>query len=72
VDHEVFLALDHVNGGGRKHRKQRGGNYGVYKDAIAKHDPDRFRILCHNCNFAIHQFGACPHSLAREHSYGKQ
>ena len=60
----VFLALDHVQGGGTQHRKERGGNYGVYVDALKTHDPDRFQILCHNCNMAKHTLGICPHQLA--------
>lgn len=62
--HETFLALDHVNGGGQKHRHSRGGNYGVYKDALLANDPTEFRVLCHNCNFAIYQCGLCPHDFS--------
>ena len=58
----AFLALDHVDGGGQKHRRQRGGSYGVYKDALKSYDPDRFRTLCHNCNMATGLYGACPHN----------
>jgi hypothetical protein len=63
-EQEVFLALDHINGGGRQHRRERGGSYGVYKDAIEANDPKRFRVLCHNCNMAYHISGICPHQLA--------
>jgi len=62
-EHEAFLALDHVNDGGQKHRKQR-SIYGVYKDALAANDPKEFRVLCHNCNMAYHTCGICPHQLS--------
>jgi hypothetical protein len=54
-----FLSLDHVNGGGRQHRKTikirwwewlRKNNY-----------PIGFRVLCHNCNQSIGIYGYCPH-----------
>lgn len=64
-EQEAFLALDHVNGGGQKHRRERGAQ-GVYRDALAAYDPDRFQVLCHNCNFATHTCGVCPHTLAKE------
>jgi len=59
-DEYMFLALDHVDGGGKSHRNQR-GSYGVYKDAIESYDPNRFQILCHNCNMAKGLYGECPH-----------
>lgn len=62
IDEEVFLALDHVKNGGTAHRKQC-GTRGVYLDAISKYDPERFQILCHNCNFAKFRNGICPHQL---------
>jgi hypothetical protein len=56
-----FLAIDHINGGGTQHHKQirtpivrwlRKNNY-----------PEGFRVLCHNCNQSLGQYGYCPHSL---------
>ncbi len=57
----AFLALDHINGDGQKHRSER-GSYGVLKDALGSYDSSRFRILCHNCNMAMGLYGACPHN----------
>ena len=57
---EAFLALDHVKNDGSKHRKER-GFYGVYKDAL-NYNPERFQVLCHNCNHAKYTRGSCPHS----------
>lgn len=55
-----FLALDHINGGGNKHRREIG-----YKDmikwAIKNKFPNIFQLLCHNCNMAKSLYGNCPH-----------
>ena len=58
-----FLCLDHIRGGGCRHRREihKGGGVGFYS-WIRKHDfPKGFRVLCHNCNLAIGFFGSCPH-----------
>lgn len=58
--HREFLALDHVNGGGTKHRaavKQSG----IYLDAVKRGFPSDYRLLCHNCNQAFGVYGYCPH-----------
>ena len=56
-----FLAIDHVNGGGRQHYKQ----VGDLVRWILKNDyPEGFRILCHNCNQALGFYGACPHAIS--------
>jgi hypothetical protein len=56
----VFLVLDHVNGGGRKHRASI--SYNMYTWAKRNNYPDILRIACHNCNFAIFKNGGfCPH-----------
>jgi hypothetical protein len=26
--------------------------------------PDGYRVLCHNCNMALGQYGYCPHGNA--------
>ena len=47
------LALDHVNGGGNKHRKELKleGGIAYYKWIIENKFPKGFQVLCHNCNF---------------------
>ena len=55
----AFLALDHVNGGGQKHRKQIGRS--IYDWAIDNDFPPGLRVLCHNCNLARAYYGSCPH-----------
>jgi hypothetical protein len=55
-----FLCIDHIEGGGTKHRKQIGRGY-LYFWLIKNGFPKGFRILCHNCNQAISYWGKCPH-----------
>lgn len=54
-----FLAIDHINGGGRKHRTEINTPlpYWLKKNGF----PEGFRILCHNCNLAKGRYGYCPH-----------
>lgn len=49
----VFLDLDHVNGDGAGDRRR-----ATWRSALQ--DPDRFQILCRNCNWAKYM-GGCPH-----------
>jgi hypothetical protein len=60
----VFMSLDHVQGGGKQHRKEIFGQKGGNMWAWAKNNgyPDSLRLLCFNCNFAEH-WGGCPHQL---------
>lgn len=58
-----FLALDHVDGGGTKHRRRRAQS-GVYVDVVRQGFPDTYRLLCHNCNQAFGAYGRCPHANA--------
>lgn len=57
----MFLAIDHVNGGGSKEAL-----YGpaLISKVIAEDFPPRFQVLCHNCNYAKSFNGRCPHKLA--------
>ena len=58
-----FLAIDHVNGGGSAHRKEikKNGTGNFYLWLKDNGFPLGFRVLCHNCNFAIGKYGICPH-----------
>lgn len=59
-NHFEFLAIDHINGGGNKHRKEVGTS--TMYNWLRKHNfPEGFRVLCHNCNLAIGFYGTCPH-----------
>lgn len=60
-----FLAIDHINGGGNKHRKiitknGKGGNISVW--LLRNNFPKGFQVLCHNCNMAKGHWGLCPHN----------
>jgi len=65
-----FLAIDHVDGGGTKHRKEIkvNGGTGFYQWLKQNNYPEGFRVLCHNCNFALGHYGYCPHNVTSEES----
>lgn len=56
-----FLQVDHIHGGGRKHRIST--NQDVYRDIIKQGIPKNvYRVLCANCNFSLGVYGHCPHT----------
>lgn len=57
-----FLCIDHINGGGGKHRKS--FKNGHYMNWIRKNYPKDLQVLCHNCNMAKGFYGQCPHQNA--------
>jgi hypothetical protein len=60
----VFLAIDHTDGDGNKHRRELGlkGGYAFYLWLIHEGFPEGYRVLCHNCNMAMATLGYCPHN----------
>ena len=64
-DHIEFLAIDHINGDGKEHRKQIGRNR-LYKWLVDNNFPAGFQVLCHNCNMAKAIYGVCPHERERD------
>jgi len=64
-----FLTLDHINGGGCKHRREMGngkylaGAVATVRWAIKNNFPSIFQILCYNCNASKHKNGVCIHKL---------
>ena len=55
-----FLTLDHIYGGGGKHRKKI--KYNLLKVLKREGWPkDKYRLLCWNCNSALGRYGYCPH-----------
>lgn len=58
-----FLAIDHINGGGNRHRKEINRNLHTW--LYRNNYPPGFRVLCHNCNFARGAYGYCPHENER-------
>lgn len=72
VDIPEFLCLDHIEGGGNKHREELtgrknggGSTMKTYKWVIDSGFPDSFRTLCHNCNHATRYGAPCPHEMER-------
>lgn len=60
-----FLTMDHIEGGGLKHRTQIAedtGERNFYKWLNRESFPKGFRVLCRNCNFSAHLGGGtCSH-----------
>lgn len=57
----VFLTLDHINGDGALVRKV--ARHLIFKQVEDEGcPPDRYQVLCWNCNSAKHILGRCPHS----------
>lgn len=61
----MFMALDHVNGGGTQHRIALGSK-AIYSRLKQDGYPDGFQVLCHNCNSAKGYYGMCPHIRYKE------
>jgi hypothetical protein len=55
-----FLALDHVDGGGREERKTL-STAQIARRAVNEGFPSKYRVLCHNCNQSHGWYGYCPH-----------
>ena len=56
-----FLTIDHINGGGGKHRKQIRNIGSIYEWLKREKYPEGFRVLCMNCNHSLAHYGYCPH-----------
>lgn len=67
--HHEFLAIDHIHGGGNRHRAYLHANKGTPSNFfhwLRKNGfPEGFRVLCHSCNLARQFYGYCPHEEAR-------
>lgn len=61
-DRKVFLAIDHIGGGGEQEHQKHGWGTQFYRWLIKNNFPDGYRVLCHNCNFA-YRMGECPHNI---------
>jgi hypothetical protein len=58
---QEFLTIDHIHGGGRRHRQTcRIGS--IYFWLKKNGYPQGFQVLCMNCNLAKGRFGSCPHA----------
>lgn len=62
--HFEFLTIDHIKGGGTKHRKEsglEGQSFYIWlkQNNFPKGD---YRVLCISCNFSLGHYGYCPHA----------
>jgi hypothetical protein len=67
---KTFLTIEHLNGGGRQHRKSLpSGSLAILYDLRRKGWPkDGFTVLCMNCNFGkARNGGKCPHEIKAFH-----
>lgn len=55
------LCIDHIEGGGEKHRKEVGSGTAFQWWLLRNGLPDGFRTLCHNCNYCTFAYGRCVH-----------
>lgn len=62
-----FLSINHIHGGGVKHRKEikRSSGTTFYNWLIRNNFPEGFDVLCMNCNFASghSRDKTCPHKI---------
>lgn len=62
-----FLAVDHINGCGGKHRKFVQKHYrNIYYFLVKTGFPSGYRIACHNCNLSMGFYGYCPHNKSED------
>ena len=59
----AFLTIDHIGGGGGKHRAEVGSN--IYPWLIKSGFPLGYRVLCMNCNWVMREGRQCPHQAQR-------
>lgn len=65
---EMFLCIDHIDGGGNAHRKEVGSGSAFYQWLVRKNYPEGFQTLCFNCNMAKGFYGICPHQKEDLHA----
>jgi len=60
-DHVEFLSIDHIAGGGAKHRKIIGSSR-IYRWLKRNGYPEGFQVLCYNCNHVKRNYNKpfCP------------
>lgn len=56
ISDKRVLTLDHIHGGGKAERMAVGGHRGVYVRAINEHQPEKYRVLCLNCQFLARHY----------------
>jgi hypothetical protein len=63
----ILLTLDHVKNDGKHERSEGGSKQRLsYKRATQRYDPERYQILCYNCNIGkARNNGVCPHKTRK-------
>lgn len=56
-----FLTINHINGGGLKHRRELKSQGTDLYNYLKKELPEGYNVLCMNCNFADGHYKICPH-----------
>lgn len=71
LDDTEVLSIDHIEGVGRRHRKETGDGSNFYRWLQKNDFPSGYRVLCLSCNFARGAYGTCPHEsqVARLSAY---
>ncbi|GAG27721.1 unnamed protein product, partial [marine sediment metagenome] len=68
-EQELFLSIDHIDGGGTQHRKEISGGKGghhFYLWLKEEEYPPGFQTLCCNCNWGKYRNNnTCPHQEKR-------
>ena len=66
----AFLTLDHIEAGGRYHRKSKPKTYEVWRDVLNTPEArTKYRLLCWNCNCATRGGKVCPHNRAEVEAF---
>lgn len=61
-----FLTIDHINGGGTRHREDLKASGSSFYAWLKKNKwPEGYRVLCYNCNCSLGHFGYCPHKNSK-------
>ncbi len=59
-----FLSVDHKNNDGYDDRRNKRHGNGLYLHIIKEGFPDKYQILCMNCNHGkMRNNGVCPHFI---------
>ena len=69
-NHVEFLCVDHINGGGNKHRATL-THKDFYYFLVKENYPSGYRVLCHNCNASLGHYGYCPHQKDKDNETNK-
>jgi hypothetical protein len=69
AEHRIeLLAIDHINGGGKEHRRQSSAVGARFYSWLRRegYPQGELRVLCHNCNQSRGLYGYCPHDREPE------